>query len=316
MLTKGIAGLLMTPGLLLYTLADGRLGRVLRDGRAWTAVAAALTVGLGWYAVREWAAPGYVAAVLANEVGSFTNATDGTRADALYLLEGMADRRFTPWIFVLPLAWLVAWLVSRRLALWATCLLAGFFAVVETSSTKLSWYDLPAYPIAAILLGVSIAAILRHGLACLAPGRGWLLPAAIVAGFVTPLATSERRVMAVDWRADTRLDYGEALEKLGTSPVTVLDGGVANSAGLANYNAALLFYAERAHERGMDVRIVHPGDRLALGQRFLTCDPDALAAVRLRFVLGAESRNGSCTSESIVAGRTVTAVAGPGAAPP
>jgi hypothetical protein len=116
--------------------------------------------------------------------------------------------------------------------------------------------------------------------------------------------------MAVDWHADSRLDYGESMARLGAGPVTVLDGGIPNSAGLPNYNATLLFYAERASERGVDVRIVHPGDRLALGQRFLTCDPDALAAVRLRFVLGAESRDGACLFESVVGVRTVAAAAG------
>lgn len=298
-LTKGIAGLLMTPGLLAFTAMDGQVGKVLRDWRAWTAAGTAILVGLGWYAIREHAAPGYIAAVLANEVGSFSNATDGTRADAFYLLDGMAERRFTPWIYLVPPAWLLAWYAQRRLAAWATCLLVGFFAVVEHSSTKLAWYDLPAYPIAAIVLGVSIALALRHSLASLAPGRAWLLPTAIVAGCTLPVADTETSIMTIDWHADSRLDYGEALDGLRAGKVTILDGGVSNSARLPNYNASLVFQVDRARERGVHVQIIHPGDALSPGERFLTCDPDALASVGMRFALGAEAKDGVCTIASI-----------------
>jgi hypothetical protein len=221
----------------------------------------------------------------------------------------MADRRFVPWSYFFPLAWLIAWFAARRVTIWATCLLVGFFAIVEHSSTKLSWYDLPSYPIAALVLGVSISALLRHGLASLAPGRAWLLPSAVLAGCALPLVSSEIRVMSIDWRADPRLDYGEALEKFGRGPVTILDGGVANSARLPNYNAALVFQAELAHERGLNIRILHPGERLSPGQRFLTCDPDALALTKLRFVLGAETKDGACTIASIVSERAALAVA-------
>jgi 4-amino-4-deoxy-L-arabinose transferase-like glycosyltransferase len=299
MLTKGVAGLLMTPGLLLFTALEGRLGGVLRERRAWITVAAALAVPLAWYAVREWTVPGYLAAMLANEPGSFFGATDGTRADPFYLLRGMLDRRLEPWVVLLPVSLLLVWPMSAPLARWATCLLAGFFLVAESSSTKLSWYDLPSYPVIAMVIGVAVSGLLSRACAALLPRRRWPVPLAIAALTAIPLVDSARDVLAIDWRTDTRLDYGEAFRRAGDGALTVLDGGIANSAGLRNYNAALQFYADRARARGRAVRIVHPGYRFGPGEAFLTCDPEALAAAKARFRLSGEARVGPCVSEVV-----------------
>ena len=68
-LTKGVAGLVPGVGVFAYVLAKGRWPRLFR--RPWYGLAALVVVVLvgGFYLLREQLAPGYLAAVMNNELG-------------------------------------------------------------------------------------------------------------------------------------------------------------------------------------------------------------------------------------------------------
>lgn len=66
-MTKGVAGLMMLPALLIYCLITGKLFKVLKDKYFWLTLMAMLLVVAGYYLGREYFNPGYLRAVWAEE---------------------------------------------------------------------------------------------------------------------------------------------------------------------------------------------------------------------------------------------------------
>jgi 4-amino-4-deoxy-L-arabinose transferase-like glycosyltransferase len=299
MLTKGIAGGLMGPGLLLFTALDGKLRATLADRRAWMALGAALAVPVVWYGLREGVSPGYVAAVLHFELGQYFVTVDGHSGGALYYVQNWLTQRFWPWSLLLPLA-VVAWRRHARAALWAACAAACFLLVIEASGTKLPWYDLPAYPPAALLLGLGAASAALSVIRLLSPA--WAAAAGAVAGaaLLLPVHDARETVLAQAWENDPRLGYGEAISSMPGRRVLVLDGGVENAAGFKNYNPVLQFHVDLARERGVAVEVVNPGHRFRAGEDFLTCDPEALEKAVRSVGVVVRRPLGKCAAATVV----------------
>ncbi|SMB80578.1 glycosyl transferase family 39 [Hymenobacter roseosalivarius DSM 11622] len=97
-LTKGIAGLLFGPGIVVATLLTGQARR-LRHLAPWGALSLILGTGLTWYTVRELAAPGYLAGVWQYEVGGPAGeALEGHGHPFLWYVSKLADTRFSAWL--------------------------------------------------------------------------------------------------------------------------------------------------------------------------------------------------------------------------
>lgn len=160
-LTKSSAGLIPGVGVLVFLLASGRVLRVLASPRTWLAALVVVAPVALFYAAREAAAPGYLSAVLYNELGGrFGGSLIGREEPIHFYLRDM----WQGWFFAAPFAPLAlfGWreLPGRQRLLTAYCLCVGLslLAVVSSASTKLPHYALPAYPPLAIA-----AALLLHG---------------------------------------------------------------------------------------------------------------------------------------------------------
>jgi len=162
LLTKGAAVLLVVPGVALGAVLLGRWRQVVARRETWLAAAAAVVPVLLWYAIREAAAPGYLAAVRDVEVGRMMVTVEGHLHSPWFHLQGLAWGRFLPWLFLLPLPFLVPLARPvRRLALFAGTVAACQVVVISLSRTKLTWYDAPFYPLAALVVAIGIDGLAR-----------------------------------------------------------------------------------------------------------------------------------------------------------
>jgi hypothetical protein len=88
----------------------------------------------------------------------------GTQRGFLYYLSGMLSYRFLPWIYILPVCLLFAYLNQSKLirdfSVFALVYFISYFLIISYSKTKFPWYDAPLYPIAALLIGLGISTIL------------------------------------------------------------------------------------------------------------------------------------------------------------
>lgn len=175
--TKGIAGLLFGPGLLLATFAVGQ-GQRLRRPAPWLAIAALLAGMATWYAVREHAQPGYLAAVWAYEIGGpAASQLEGHRTELYYYLAHFIEAKFMFWMVAALLGGLLGWQLPAGTPGWylarlVVCVAGSFMVVLAITQTKLPWYDAPMYPLLALL---AAGGLLQMGRAVMA-AQQWHQP--------------------------------------------------------------------------------------------------------------------------------------------
>ena len=273
-LTKGVAVLLPLPGMALYCLTRPNGRRLLRAPGFWLMLLAWMAVGVGWYVLRESQAPGYWAAVSANELGGrFGNAVENHRETWYYYIVRMATAKFLPWLYVLPLV--VPFAVrhpdacARRVAWFALSWALGLLLLLTVAKTRVEWYAAPAYPWLAILAGLGAPRLGTWLLSRIPAAAPRLCLRVLLSAFllVPPLMTV-RHVLSAgqhDKLATLRIGYGlRALRREVEPPAplaVVAESGFyeaerpVNGGGKAGYNASLRFYME-AYPR--PVRVVAP----------------------------------------------------------
>ena len=164
--TKGVAGLLFGPGLLLATFALGQ-GQRLRRPAPWLAVLGLLGGMAVWYAVREHAAPGYLQAVWAYEIGGpALNQLEGHNTEVYWYLANVVEGKFTFWLVPALLGGLLGWRLppgspGRSLARFVVCVAGTLMLLLAFTQTRLPWYDAPMYPLLALLAAAGLLQMAR-----------------------------------------------------------------------------------------------------------------------------------------------------------
>ena len=171
--SKSIAGwLMLAPLLLVWLLSPIR--SVLFTLRFWMAGILAVGICIFYYVTRELVQPGFLDLVLHSEYQRmFKNVMPWHEHGPSYYFQNFVTLKFfTPWIYFLAASVLYALFVIKgkstkdQLLKW-TILGFGYMLVITFPAVKLEWYDAPAYPFFAMIMGVVI------GLICLQIPARW-----------------------------------------------------------------------------------------------------------------------------------------------
>jgi 4-amino-4-deoxy-L-arabinose transferase-like glycosyltransferase len=288
-LTKSVAGLFVLPGLLACVVFQRRLLRVARDPHLWITAFTVLLVCLGYYASREFVQPGYLWDVWQNELGGRYQTSNSHLAGGPLYYVSVLLMRFEPGFVLLPrgIVPLLRQHTDRRnIALICLCAAGSLLLVITSSATKTWWYAAPAVPLLSLAVGVGLtdartplqAPRARQRIidrpAFLKAPFGVLLGVALVASLywqnVATIGFAERPTNAQWW-------YGAFLDELrpgGLPPrLFIVDDGVQNASGLANYNPIADFYRKDAERRGEVIAIAPLDRKIAAGSWVITCDP-------------------------------------------
>ncbi|MFN8321160.1 MAG: glycosyltransferase family 39 protein [Chitinophagales bacterium] len=160
-LTKSVAALLFSPALLLYLIFRQQFLETVTNRFFYIGLVGFITVVLGYYLLREHYNPGYIQAVYENELGGrFLKTNEEHKGPFNYYITHYRTERFSNWIWGLYAAVGLLLFNSRkknfRLSLFILLCVSVFVIVISTSQTKLAWYDLPTYPLFAIILSLLI----------------------------------------------------------------------------------------------------------------------------------------------------------------
>ncbi|GAA3981324.1 ArnT family glycosyltransferase [Hymenobacter antarcticus] len=164
--TKGVAGMLFGPGLVLATFALGQ-GQRLRRPAPWLALLGLVAGMATWYVVREHAGPGYLQAVWDFELGGpAANQLEGHLTEWWYYVVNWMETKFMYWLVPALLGGLLGWRLpagspGRYLARLVVCVAGTFMLVLALTQTKLPWYDAPMYPLLALLAASGLLQMAR-----------------------------------------------------------------------------------------------------------------------------------------------------------
>jgi 4-amino-4-deoxy-L-arabinose transferase-like glycosyltransferase len=300
-LTKGVAGLVPGAGVLAYVLVRGRWPRLFRT--PWYAVAGLIVLVLvgGFYVLRERAAPGYLTAVMNNELGGrYLHGMNGHIQPPWYYLEYLVGFFLPPSLpcplFSLGPA-LSLLLVAPFLRLkptksvafltYASFVAIGLLVVYSLSDTKIFWYIVPIYPIVSIALAIVAERLLSLLPRRPGPARIASLAVGIVTIYMIANALVQKIILLPPLENIPQGRYGlvfAQLEGQGLRRIRTLDGGVDNNDDLVDYNPQRRFYSLVWGGRGLDIHEQDPDQPVALsaGEVLVTCDARYLSWVGAR----------------------------------
>ncbi|MNU14756.1 Undecaprenyl phosphate-alpha-4-amino-4-deoxy-L-arabinose arabinosyl transferase [compost metagenome] len=161
-LTKGVAGLLFVPALVFYLLLSGQLQAFLSHKNTYFAIAVFLLIALPYYFIREQYNPGYLHAVMENELGGrFLEAKEANDGNWAFYLSWMTGRDFVFWFLFVPVGIWLGYQQRRttqgRFVLFTASMGLGFLLMISLAKTKLGWYDAPVYPFLAIVSAYALS---------------------------------------------------------------------------------------------------------------------------------------------------------------
>lgn len=164
-LTKGVAGLMMAPGMAIYWLLSGKIRALVGDRRWWMSMIGGVGIIASYYLSREAVNSGYLAAVWREDVaGRFLNDVGSGGNDFWYYFKLWESFRFQKWIYAIPLSLVVLGISRDKLIKkwvgFSLLTVTSYFLVISLSQTKQFWYDAPLYPWTALLAGVTITEII------------------------------------------------------------------------------------------------------------------------------------------------------------
>lgn len=291
MLTKGIAGLFVVPGLLAYLVIKRRLLWALRDARLWLTGLAVLMVSAGYYLGREALDPGYLQAVWQNELGGrYLTTLEGHRGGPLYYLYVLL-LTFRPGIVLTPLLLRpLQGKSSRRRDVVLVSLLAAasLLIVITTAESKYYWYAAPLVPLLSLAVGLAASDVFASPRTARATSRVLVRPQVFKAAVLAILGLAIARglyvqnIGFVDWASrpeQSQLWYGAFIQSLRADGIAddllIIDGGVPNDTSLQDYHPIADFYRKYLDRDGQrSVAIVGPGSAIAAGAWVVTCDPN------------------------------------------
>jgi 4-amino-4-deoxy-L-arabinose transferase-like glycosyltransferase len=160
-LTKSVTGLMFLPAFLIYAIIRKQFLPVLKNEHFYIALLTFVIPVFGYYALREYYNPGYIAAVMENELGGrYFKVIENHHQGFWYYYNNFIDFQFTAWYLFVPAGLVVGMLVKnqklKRLTAFSFWMIITFFLVISTAKTKLEWYDVPLYPYLSILVALFI----------------------------------------------------------------------------------------------------------------------------------------------------------------
>lgn len=159
--TKGVAGLFMLPGMLIYILITKNLTKLLKKPSFWIAIIASLSLIALYYIGRELALPGYLSAVWKEEFASrYGSLLRFNQKDFLYYWKPLSEFRFQVWIYYVPVSILAVFLTKNKThkqwVLFNYLLIGSCFFIISNADAKNLWYDAQLYP----FMSLAVASII------------------------------------------------------------------------------------------------------------------------------------------------------------
>lgn len=275
-LTKGIAGLLFLPGLVLYALYRKRTWQLLLSPHTYVVITFSIGFILAYYLGREHWNPGYLQAVWENEIGGRYNQVIEThQAPFKYYFNNLRFKDFATWVWWLPLSVAMVMLSKknhyREVMIFSLLLAISFVMIISFAQTKLSWYVAPSLPFFAFIVGIGVHQVITYLLLAFDKfnySLKWVL--SFLLSLVFFGAPYSKIISEVYKPQDTEVDrrrmlYGPFLEKLENDDTYYITS--------AGYNSHISFYAKAHRKRGKEVKVVYPeGFVFPKGAKVMICE--------------------------------------------
>lgn len=164
-LTKGVPALIFMPAMLAMAIYHKRLKHILTSKEFYAGLILFLFIVPGYYLLREHYNPGYIAAVVENELGGrFMNVVEGHHGTWEFYFRDIFNA--DAFVMLLAVSGMNMAFIShnkeiRHFSAYSTILALSFITILSFSKTKLNWYTMPTYPLLAMLAGIAFNTMIQ-----------------------------------------------------------------------------------------------------------------------------------------------------------
>ncbi len=279
-LTKSVQGFLFLPGVFIYLLLSLNIKTILNK---WFFINLGLSILViaSYYLGREYFNPGYLDAVLANELGGrFLEVNEQHAGPFMLYYTVLINYHFAEWYWLVPCGVAVGLLSKdarlKKITLYSVILVLSYWLIISISKTKLEWYEAPMFPFLSILAAVFIYSIFK-----------WLLSSEFFSGilrfnifpylflFIVFLNPYEKIISKVYLPKDYEWEH-EDYRLSAFIQNAIKTNYNLNDYGLCyeGYNAHIKIYAHMLEERNqsvafMDWNTLQPGAKILVAQESL-----------------------------------------------
>lgn len=160
-LCKGVAGLLFTPALFIYSIFRRETLTIFKERNFYFGLGISFITVATYYLLREHYNPGYLHAVWNNELGGrSTEAIEGHVEDWDFYIKNLSGYHFSyHWYYLLlsiPAGILIKDKFINRLTIYLTLTVVFYLTVISSAATKLIWYDIPLLPLLSIMASICL----------------------------------------------------------------------------------------------------------------------------------------------------------------
>src|SRR6218665_1336574 len=281
-LTKGIAACMILTALLLFALISKSYWPVFKKAEFYGIPPLGLLAGFSYYFIREGLSPGYISAVIENEItGRYMATNEGHTGDMWYYIRLMNDTHYPIWSWMVPFAFVATWFSKekrvKQLGIFLMLVCLCYLTIISSAQTKLPWYDAPLYPFMALLIGLGAKTVYSLAISY-TPLKS--LPERTI-GFaffcLVLFYFPSKNILATSIRAKKEtyypeLFYGDFIpayhKKFPASrAITVVS---------EDYNPHLLFYTKVWRDKGLVVTVVSPNAAFKVNDTLMICEPEKM----------------------------------------
>ena len=309
-LSKSVAGLMPLLGLALAALLQKRLLVILKKPYLYLVAGIVASACLGYYGLREYAAPGYLDKVIFSEYRRFAeNIMPWQEQPFGFYWENMWTRSyFMPYLMGLPLALILGfWGGEKKEAQgvlpaftkMATVFCLSFFLLISYPSVKLNYYDAPLYPFLSLLIGVGVVQLWKMLESMAVPGKGrglndlWFGLLLVVLFFI-PYKNSWTTIQnsAPTFALEREGHFIRALKK--SNPAQQSYKVLMYNKHPELYDQANFYIKGANHYEGTNLELVKNWKQLKAQDRVLCCQKELIDSLQQNFTLEESQRTENC----------------------
>ena len=166
-LTKGIAGLMFLPALLIYAIIKKQSLDIIKNKHFYFGILIFILFGLSYYFIREYYNNGYINAVMNNEMGGrFLKINEEHNETVFFYFNDIINNRFNHWYLFIPIGIIFTFFTKnnnlKQFGIYSLIVFLSYILIISISKTKLAWYDLPLRPFISFFVSLSIFEIAKY----------------------------------------------------------------------------------------------------------------------------------------------------------
>lgn len=240
--------------------------------------------------MREKLTPGYLLGVWQNEIGGrYLNTLENHIHPFSFYYDSLRSFQFKKWFWTLPFCFLLGICSNdnliRKFSQYIGLCVLSYFIIISTAQTKLQWYDMPLYPLMAIIIGLGFNQILNWMLLYISRWNyRWLMAiplGIVIAAFVDPYKNISQKVMR-----DAEPPWSDKLYQISYYLKNQIDSSK-NISGYKlyyeEYNLQLVFYQNVLARKQQSLELINDFNDVKEGMKIVVDKELIQARIREKF---------------------------------